>query len=414
MPGRQLAYAFASLTLLGVMCPAVGATARPNVLIVSLDTLRADAITAMPTLQGLARRGIDFTHALSAAPWTVPSHAALFTGRHPLKLSCKPNKLDIMLGVPNVMTMLDTAGYEVSVMTEMGVLTEDEGYAAGTTHFWTGDRGDAIPALKQWRRRKPQAPWLLVVHTQGAHAPYAPVDIETPARLAELWPPGWTNHWPKIYWEVFRGQLALDPVEARWLRARYRAAAVQTDRELRRVLQLVEPWRENTVVIVTSDHGEELGEYGRWVKHGHNLHDVLLHVPLVVAGPDIVRGEWSPIVSLLDVAPTVLELVGVETPAELDGASLLPILRGKVSKPRRVVSAGVQGNLGTQRISFPNGRVVMSASRCAASMPRAPAAVREGALRRQRGGGAATREGRRPIRPVPARPRPRATSAPAG
>jgi len=398
--------------------PWAGALAKspPNVLIVSLDTLRADAMTAMPTLRGLAARGIDFTHALSAAPWTVPSHAALFTGQHPLKLSCKSNELDIMRGVANVMTLLAAAGYEVSVTTEMGVMTEDEGYAEGATHFWTGDRGETIPALKQWRRHAPQEPWLLVAHTQGAHAPYAPVDIETPPRLAELWPPGWTNHWPKIYWEVFRGQLTLTPVEARWLRARYRASAVQTDRELWRILRLVEPWRENTVVIVTSDHGEELGEYGRWVKHGHNLHDVLLRVPLVMAGPDVVPGEWSSIVSLLDVAPTVLDLAGVEAPAGLDGASLLPVLRGEVRRSRVVVSAGVQANLGTERATHPNGRIVMSSSRCASSIARDRAARRAAGEKRGAAGGkgGAARKPRRPTQAPPPQPRPRASSAPAG
>ena len=73
-------------------------------------------------------------------------------------------------------------------------------------------------------------------------------------------------------------------------------SAARADREFARMLRIIEPWRDDTIVIVTSDHGEELGEHGWWIKHGHHLHDVLLRVPLVVAGPGIVRGEWPGIV----------------------------------------------------------------------------------------------------------------------
>jgi len=361
-----------------VLAPAAG-EARPNVLLVSLDTVRADAIRMMPALRALADRGVRFTYALSAAPWTAPSHAALLTGRDPFALTCEPKRLDPIRAAPTLMRRLGAAGYEVAVITEMGIMTAKEGYADGTRHFWTGQRESAIPNVKHWRRASPAAPWLLVVHTQGAHAPYAPVDLPTPPRLAELWPPGFTNGWPPIYWQIFKGQMILTPAESRWLRERYWATARAADRDLARLLDLVEPWRADTLVIVTSDHGEELGEHGHWVRHGHSLHDVILRVPLVVAGPGVTPGVWSSVVSLLDVVPTLLDILDVEPEGALDGISLAPLLRGEELKARPVVSGAIQGNLGTQRVTYPDGRVVLGQSRCAAEMRRQAQARRQAA-----------------------------------
>jgi hypothetical protein len=352
--------------------------ARPNLLIVSLDTVRADAITSMPTLRRLADRGVDFTYALSAAPWTAPSHAALFTGRDPFSLSCEPKKLDPMRAAPSLMQRLAGTGYEVSVITEMGILTQKEGYADGTAHFWTGQRRSALRNVKQWRRVPPASPWFLVVHTQGGHAPYAPVDLPTPPGLHDLWPPGFTNGWPAIYWEIFKGRRRLDAVEARWLRARYYATARAADRDLARLLHLIEPWSDETLIVVTSDHGEELGEHGHWVRHGHHLHDVILRVPLVIAGPGVVSAVWPEIVSLLDVAPTVLEALGIDPLPGVEGISLLPVLRGGSVPPRIVKSGAIQGNPGTQRTTYSDGRMILGRSPCAVAPRPSPSPQHHG------------------------------------
>ncbi len=318
---------------------------RPNVILISLDTLGAKHLSGYgypyptsPHMDAFARRATVFEHAVAHYPTTGASHMSLFTSRVVATHGVR-GYLDVLpASIDTVPQAFRRAGYVTAAFTEDGLVSRRLGFARGFHHFHedpspveANQRGAAratFGAAARWIGRQSDGPFFLFVHTYEVHGPYRP----SPGHAAAVRPPDLPAPVPdpaRLYDAEIHG---VDEIVARFLRV-LRLAGVADD----------------TIVVITADHGEAFGEHGHR-GHGRCLHEEVMHVPLLVAGPGVTAGQRVPTrVGLVDVAPTLLDLAGVSPMASAEGRSLAPALRGQALAPRPVV-AEVRGPLG------PNGR----------------------------------------------------------
>lgn len=298
-----------------------------NVLLVSLDTLRADhlgtygyARKTSPAIDTLSSRGVVFERAVAPAPGTPPSHMTLFTST----LSCV-HGVDGSVrdrAVPDDLVLwaeiLRDAGYATGAFTENGWVTPAFGFDRGFDVFIentspnlmapTGQAEKTFGEALEWVRGQGERPWFAFVHTYQVHDPYAPPD-----GLVEKVAPGHASD--------------QDSVD----RANYDAEIFYTDRLLGELVEGVEAAAGNrpVLVILFSDHGELFGEHGAR-RHSFWLYEELLHVPLIFYAPGRVEPRRiEERVALIDVLPTVLDVLGLEPIAQAQGRSLAPLLKGK-------------------------------------------------------------------------------------
>jgi arylsulfatase A-like enzyme/Flp pilus assembly protein TadD len=294
--------------------------ARPNVLLVTIDTLRADRLgcygyraAATPVLDALAARGVRFTTAVAHAPLTAPSHASILTGLLPLGHGVRDNGSFVLPpSPPTLAEVFRDAGYRTAAFVSGFPLDHRFGFARGFEAYDDRmERGrdsrrapyvertatEVTGAAVDWVRTA-RPPWFVWVHYFDPHAPYEP-----PGDLAE-----------RFASSPYDGEIAF------------------VDRQLGRLLTATEAGPPRAFVLVTSDHGESLGEHGE-ATHGVFVYDATLRVPWVMAGPGIPRGRVSPVVARgIDVAPTLLDYAGLRIPQGMQGRPLRPAADGKEMK----------------------------------------------------------------------------------
>jgi arylsulfatase A-like enzyme len=278
---------------------------RPSIVLVTIDTARADAFgafggsAATPAFDSLAKDGVLFTSALTPAPITHPAHTSLFTGLYPGHHGVRDNglfKLD-----DSAVTMaecLADQGYDTAAFVSAVVLTRACGLAQGFAHY--DDAGlsgghlerlahDTIAAAVQHLQRAAKDhPFFYWVHLYDPHFPYEP---------------------PEPFASQFKEQPYLGEVS-------------YADSELQHLIDAARAIDPQTLFVVASDHGEGLGEHGE-ATHGIFLYQSTVHIPLVMAGATLPRGRRvDDLVSLIDVFPTLCEIAGVHPPPGLDGRIL--------------------------------------------------------------------------------------------
>jgi arylsulfatase A-like enzyme/Flp pilus assembly protein TadD len=286
----------------------------PNVLLITIDTLRADHVGSYgyskgttPTLDALAAEGVRFATPVSPTPLTLPSHASIFTGRFPPGHAVRHNgmfRLD-----PSVETLAERmqhAGYATAAFVGSAVLAKRYGLAQGfDVYDATPTREKSAPSgsrespaevvtdrALRWLEATDR-PFFLWVHYSDPHARYTP-----PSPFSERF----TDH-------LYDGEIAY------------------VDSEIGRVLEgLRKSGRfEQTFIVVTSDHGESLGEHGE-ATHGYALYDPVLLVPLIFRGPDIPTSRVvKGVVRTVDIAPTLLWSLGLNPLPDIDGEDLAPL-----------------------------------------------------------------------------------------
>lgn len=331
--------------------PPVDAT---NLLLIVLDTLRADRVGATrrgvaltPALDALSARSIRFDAAWSTAPYTLPSMASMLTGLEPTVHGVEriTDRLD-PARTPTLATLLRAQGYRTVAFTAGGFALPRFGFDAGFEAYGTHDpwpnleservrgvvaaleghsmrsAGVSDPgAIDRTIREFGAAPWFALVHTYAAH------EFDPPQRLLRgLWPPD--QALPDATDPQLRRHLhsaSGPPTAAREaLELLYDGGVRQADELVARLLADLDArgQRENTVVVVTSDHGKELGERSV-VGHGHSLFEELVHVPWITCLPGGDGSTVSRPVSSLDLLPTLLGALGVEPEPTLPGRDLL-------------------------------------------------------------------------------------------
>ena len=313
---------------------ASGVCGRCNVLLITIDTLRSDRVGAFggglgltPNLDRLAAAGFRLTRAYSSAPLTLPAHASILTATHPPVHGLRTNGL-FRLGPtpPTMATVLKTAGYRTGAFVGAFVLDARFGLNRGFDVYddrygerRTDDGGEGAerraedvmkPALDwilgQSAIHNPQSamPWLAWVHFYDPHEPYR----------------------------------APEPYASRF--APYDAEVAYTDAVLGRLLDTLRAagQLDHTLVVVAADHGESLGEHGERT-HGVFTYDVTIRVPWVLWAGERLRGSSDALVRLIDLAPTVLDLVGVAAPPQFNGTSVVARVRDGATSPPAYVEA---------------------------------------------------------------------------
>ena len=321
---------------------------RPNVVLVVVDTLRADHLTpygwpvpTSPNLEAsLARQGVVVERAYSQAPWTVPSMVALMSSRWPGEVMGRTAaEYGIPAGAPSLALALRHLGYETAAFVANPTLDPKAGFARGFNRYYrtTNDQeavwghADHVTRLaRQWlHARRGEAPFFLYVHYVEPHDPY-----ESPELVGGRSPyfAGYRGvvdgTWPH---GLMLGELGFAaPVDdVRHLAALYDSEVHWVDRWLGALLAgFDEATRARTLFVFTADHGEELYDHGGW-KHGRTVYEEQIRVPLVLrwdgrlpAGPRV-PGP----VRLIDLAPTLLAAAGGAAPPSWQGEDLLPLLR---------------------------------------------------------------------------------------
>lgn len=351
----------------------------PNIILVSLDTVRADHLSlygyrrpTTPHLEAWARRrGTVFESTVASAPWTLPSHVAMLSGidavhhgvnRHgpvPPSLELLPERLH-------------DAGYATYATTAGVLLTPQLGFGRGFDDFWVRGKMDTLPEWNaelslgvtdavQWLKAHRNERFFLFFHTFEAHAPYQPREpyfsrFGGNVKALNAGEPVWLEangfedavrplhslfHPPTYAGGVSYPKRVLGPGDRELATALYDSGLAYIDEQLGLLLEALESENlmDDTLVVVTSDHGESLFEHGL-VGHS-SLYDHDLKVPLILAAPHAARGQRvGAQVRTVDIAPTLAELAGlapfgsIAGIAGIDGKSLVPFLRGEAAPAR--------------------------------------------------------------------------------
>jgi arylsulfatase A-like enzyme len=353
------------------------APGMPNIVLISIDTLRADHVdpTLTPNVARLGAEGVVFRHAITSAPWTLPAVASLHTALSPRRhgagaITNRRDPLGRAALSPDAWTLanaLEAQGYRTEAIVTNPYLALHYGLGRGFDRYenltiesefflaarettpvrllaWlaprliVGDRAERVSAraVRAVAAGEPDRPFFLWLHYVDPHPPYendataehksfrgdslfgarllsdATLASPDPARLRS-------------------GELRPGPAEKAAIRALYAAEVARVDAAIGTVLETLDRrgLRERTLVVAVADHGEEFWDHGG-VEHGHSVYDEVVRVPLIARWPGHLPAGTvvDALVRMVDVAPTVLDLLGLPPPPGADGSSVLPLVTG--------------------------------------------------------------------------------------
>ncbi len=320
-----------------VIVPAVARADRPNVILISLDTVRADHLGAWgysrptsPHLDRLAAEGFRFAQTIAQSCWTRPSHRAILWGLQPVSRAHH---------VPHPLAeVLWRAGYQTLAFTGGGQVDPSFGFGYGFERYdvddWIRDPEALAARLSGARAR----PFFAFLHTYEPHDPYTDDRFAGPA-LSKFASPGFSLH----RYNALDHQ-HVTAAEKRYVEALYDGDIAFTDGQVGKLLAALTSGgrSDDTLIVVTSDHGEQFWEHGDW-RHGTTLYDHDIHVPLIFRVPELIRAAVArrtgadlstprviaSQVRSIDIYPTILDLVDVPLIAPVQGRSLVPLMAGR-------------------------------------------------------------------------------------
>jgi len=306
-------------------------------------------------MDALADRGTVFENAISCAPLTGASHASLMTGAYQTRHGIAGNQGKIPSRLVTLAQACRGAGYQTAAIVSNPVLSRrnlpgiDRGFDRYDADFPAMERNrdtpyrdatDTTAATLDWFKAVPRSPFFLWLHYQEPHGPYEVPDRSLLTKVGSLAPQsGEASTLPLLRGNFGQGGIpryqvlgsTRDPAH---YRAQYAARIAYVDGHVGRVLEEVRRLglEEDTVVVLTSDHGELLGEHDYYFQHGITVLQPVLHVPLILAGPGIdVGGRVPALVSNTDIMPTLLDLLDIgseDLGEQMDGHTLVPRLQG--------------------------------------------------------------------------------------
>ncbi len=337
--------------------PRANARGRPNIILISVDTLRPDHLTSSgyrrdtsPFLDSLTRQGVRFVNAFAQASWTLPSHMSMFTSTYPRTHQVDNSSRSLPDSIPTVAEVLHRDGYGTFGFITWIYLSSEFGFARGFDRYEEllpppnkrdANTHDSVKAeelvdrVRRWIRRQPEGPFFLFLHFFDPHMNYEP-----PLEYARRFDPTLTSTeaGSHAYLKPFIAGMQTRPVRVPSA-DRDRAIALYdgeiryTDDQLKRLFGELGTagLLANTWVFFASDHGEEFDEHGSMEGHQWTLYDEVLRVPLAIVPP---AGRRMPrtvpqMVETIDIAPTILAVAGSQPPRSFEGRSLLSWVRGE-------------------------------------------------------------------------------------
>jgi choline-sulfatase len=305
--------------------PKASANSSPNIVLITLDTTRADRMGFLgsrrgltPNLDELAHQSAVFTHAYSQAPLTPTSHATILTGTYPQFHQVDDFRVPLAKDLPYAPDILRAHGYKTAAFVGSIVLDPSPSYApgfdrgfdtydagfhyegVGEDHYHTVERrgGEVVKHALAWLDKHPKGPFFIWVHLYDPHDPYEPPE----------------------------------PFKTRYSKEPYDGEIAYVDSAVGKLLRQLKTrgLYESTVIAVMADHGESLGAHGEDT-HGVFLYDETIQVPLVIKVPHGVEKRIENRVELVDVLPTLLQIVGIATPPQVQGESMLGIIRSDLA-----------------------------------------------------------------------------------
>jgi arylsulfatase A-like enzyme len=351
----------------------------PNVIILAVDTLRPDHLgcygysrDTSPNVDRLAKDGILFESVISQCPWTLPSFATLFTSLYPAQHGAGINMNSLRASFPTLAEVLAENGYATGAVLSSRVLSPDFGVARGFQHYDVKETDEERNAGRVtdlslgWIDTNPDKPFFLFAHYFDPHQTFSP-----PAPFDTLFDPGYDGPLGMSFdlkvlmrrgGTLSENLSRLTDADWHYMKALYDGEIAFTDREIGRLLLELERrgLRENTLFVFLSDHGEEFYEH-KGLGHGHTLHAEVIRVPLIITMPAVLpKGlRVDEQVRLVDVMPTILDIVGAGPCRTAEGVSLVPSaarqkLKGPKSKDREL-DAPVRDVLFPADVAFSEG-----------------------------------------------------------
>jgi len=322
--------------------------AKPkNVIFIMIDTARADAFAAFgkgtahtPAFDALVPESTRFANAYNNENWTKPSVATLLSGLYPSTHDTKRDDSRLPAAVELLPQRLKANGFKTAGLIANGYISKHFGFKKGWDYYHNYIREGAPTEAEHlysdaaaWLETNKGSPFFLYIQPIDPHVP-----IVVDSKYTEPYYSG-TYDGPlgqEIDHEDQRalstGKLQPTDDDLKWLRAVYNGEISYHDEQMGLFLDKVRAWGllENTLLIVTNDHGEELYEYGK-VGHGHTLHELMMRAPLLLHYPPLFRpGKViNEIVEQVDLTPTILNALGLPPIPQADGESLLPLVQGK-------------------------------------------------------------------------------------
>jgi arylsulfatase A-like enzyme len=331
---------------------------RPrNAIVILLDTVRADRLSCYgnarattPAIDAFAAQSVVFETVVSSSPWTKPSICALLDARQPGHAIDEDGRLERSL-----VESFRKAGVRTAAFTEGGFFSRYFDMNRGFDHFVEEEgavqllepgevrnenpRGgieNTFALARAWLAEHKQQPFFVVIHTYEPHMPYLDREFARALSSGRL-PATFTLD---LLPRVRSGELELTADETEYVKALYDGDLRSTDRHVGAFLAFLgeQGLARNTLVVLTSDHGEELGDHDPDLigDHGHSLHDALVLVPLIVRDPTATSAprRIASQVRVIDILPTIAERMRVDVDVPIHGASLVPLIEGRREQNR--------------------------------------------------------------------------------
>jgi len=313
---------------------------RPNVLLIVLDTARADHLSCYgysrktsPYIDTLGAEGIVYEFAYAPACWTLPSHASLFTGLEPLEAGATSETLHLPESNKTIAEMLSKAGYDTAAFVCNTWVSKERGFGQGFHEYYemwrsTQTQGKVVHVsdveavttekvvtwLKEHTVKKD--PFFLFINLNCVHLPYQPPEPHLSAFLSSDYADAESERISSIMsmWKHLAGELQLTERDYSIMRDLYDGEIAFADQCVKQITETLRSIKmlDNTIVIVTSDHGENLGEHDR-IDHALSMYETTLHVPLIIRYPKRFEAgtRSKELISLVDIAPTLIDLCDV-------------------------------------------------------------------------------------------------------
>ena len=342
---KRIFVILALTTVFGYLCwkffyPPKAPEAPRGIILISLDTLRADHLgcygyhrNTSPFIDTFAKKSFVFEHAVVQSEWTLPSHASIMTSLYPSSHGVTEMKHYLTDEHITLAELLKKGGYQTAAFTDGVYLSKKFGLGQGFD-FYDGSKRIGIkrilPKVMNWLNEHKSDPFFLFIHCYDIHDPYNPPppfdsifhDFTYTGKLSPTAKTIFAANWEglKVNDEDLRHFIAL-----------YDGGIRYTDENIGIFLSYLEDigLADQTLIIITSDHGEEFKEHGR-LGHGQIYYRPNLQVPLIINIPGYPQKEVrvSELVQSIDLLPTILELANLPAFPNAEGKSLLPLMKG--------------------------------------------------------------------------------------